>query len=441
MRKSAYLLLAILLLSFGVFAAAPEKEEQIVDNLLLFDGSQWVNTFSPKQYTTFYMLSGADNIINPTKTKVYFWPITQEYMADFYDLNEPIEGTLLVYKGNKLIAEIEEEDYVFSYPKGYYGGRPEILRNEEAHQAFEKYKAEVDAYYERVMQWQKDMTNYEVAIDEFWQNPEAYKGRESEIPQEPKQPDYPVYYATELQRGYIVNLEPGTYTLEIEGVPETKRTAIVFSPRREGPGFDIRPEQQWTVPRTSNDISETIYISGKQTLYISPYNGIEVNRYMYDKIKKLPSEISGRGGELLYFWMVLDYITDAKLEVYKDGELLSEVDFKQWYVEQTADAALGYNIIEFDAKVQGQRPPSFEGFKVELDGSGRYSFRLVDKNGEVISQSERLIRSIDPHSRFFALILPLIPILAGVLIWIWRSSLSANDKGTDKTSGVETLNN
>ncbi|MDD4264766.1 MAG: hypothetical protein PHI65_09910, partial [Firmicutes bacterium] len=347
--------------------------------------------------------------------------------------------TLIVSKSNKVIAELEKQDYVFSYPQGYYGGRPEIVCGDDAHKSAEKYRSEVDAYYQRVIKWQQAMTDYEIALDEFWVNPEAYKGRESEIPQEPKQPDYPVYYATEVQRGYILNLEPGTYTIEIDGLPETKRTAVVFSPRRQGIGYDIRPEQQWTVPRTSNDLSETVYISGKQTLYITPYNGIEVNRYMYEKIEKLPSEISGRGGELLYFWMVLDYVNDASLEVYKDGVLLSTVAFKQWYVEQTASAALGYNIIEFDPKVQGERAPSFEGFKVELDGAGRYSFRLVNENGEVISESERLVRSIDPRSRFFALVLPLIPILVGVLIWIWRSSLSASDKGTDKTSKVTTV--
>ncbi len=434
MKRTWYLLMMVFLLATAVLADAPEKKEQIVNKLLLFDGSQWQETFSPQEYTTFYMLAGSDNIINPTKTKVYYWPITKEYMADYYDLNEELEGTLEVYKGNKLLAELEKQDYSFAYPKGYYGGRPELVSGESAQEAAQKYQLEVEAYYQRVLEYQVAMDDYRAQLDVFWENPEAYKGREEEIPHEPSQPDFPVFYATEVQKGYILNLEPGTYTLQIADEPETKRTVVVFSPRREGPGYDVRPSQQWTVPQNSNEIKEAIYISGKQTLYITPYNGLEVNQYKYAKLKKLPTELSGRGGELRYFWMQLDYMQDIKLEVFKDGKLIDTIDQKMWYVEQTADAALGYNIIEFDPKVQGERPPSFEGFKVELDDSGRYSFRLVDENGEVIKGSERLIRNIGPRSRFFALLLPLIPILVGTLVWIWRSSLSASEKGTDKTS-------
>ena len=437
MRKTAYLLIVLMLLSVGVFAAAPEKVEQAVVNLILFDGSLWKNTISPQEYKTFYMMANADNILVPTNTKVYFWPITQEYMADFYDLNEEIEGTMVVSRGNRVIARIEKEEYAFAYPNGYYTGSPQLVRGEEAHKASAQYKDEVNAYYQRVMEYQQALVDYQVALEKFWENPEAYRGRESEIPKEPKIPEYPTYYATEVQRGYIVNLEPGTYTIEIEGMPETKRTAIAFTPRRQGVGYDIRPEQQWTVPRPSNDRSETVYVYGKQTIYVTPYKGIEVNHFMYEKLKKLPSELSGRGGELVYKWMALEYLNGGTLEVYKDGELISTSDFKQWYVDQTAGAALGYNIIEFDPKVQGERPPSFEGFRVQLEGSGRYSFRLVDKEGNVVQESERLIRSIDSRSRFFAVILPIVPILIGGLIWVWRASLSATDTGTDKTSKLE----
>lgn len=440
MRKSAYLLLALLLLSIStqIFAAAPEKQEQIVNQLILFDGSQWGETFSPQEFSTFYMLGNTDNIIIPTKTKVYFWPITQEYMADYYDLNEELEGTMLVHKGSKLIQKIEKEDFSFTYPDGYYGGRPVLATSEDAYIAADLYQQEVEAYYERVMDYQQAITDYQIALDTFWENPEAYKGREDEIPREPKQPDFPVFYATEVQSGYILNLEPGTYTIEIEGQPESKRTVVVFNPRREGPGYELRPAQQWTMPRNSNEIKETIYISGKQTLYITPYNGLELNQFKYEKLRKLPTDLSGRGGELRYYWMVLDYIQNAKLEVYKDNNLVDTIDLKQWYIEQTPDAALGYNIIEFDPKVQGERPPSFEGYKVELDGTGRYSFRMIDEDGKVIQHSERLIRSIDSKSRFFALLLPFIPIIVGVLIWVWRSSLSASEKGTDKTSSPST---
>jgi len=140
MRKTAYLLIALMLLSVGVFAAAPEKVEQAVVNLILFDGSLWKNTISPQEYKTFYMMANADNILVPTNTKVYFWPITQEYMADFYDLNEEIEGTMVVSRGNRVIARIEKEEYAFAYPNGYYTGSPQLVRGEEAHKASAKYR-------------------------------------------------------------------------------------------------------------------------------------------------------------------------------------------------------------------------------------------------------------------------------------------------------------
>ncbi len=434
MKKLVYLLMILVAMSMLIIAAPPEKVEQTVIKLILFDGSQWGETFSPKEYANFYMLAGTDNIIIPTKTKVYYWPITQEYMADYYDQNEELEGTLEVYHGNKLIKKVEKEDYSFAYPQGYYGGRPELRGGEAAKEAAVTYQKEVEAYYGRVMAYQEAMDEYRIALDKFWENPEAYKGRETEIPKEPSQPDYPVFYATEAQRGYILNLEPGTYTIQIEGQPESKRTVSVFNPRRAGPGFEIRPEQKWTMPLNSNEIKETVYISGKQTMYLTPYNGLEVNMYKYSKLQKLPSVSSGRGGEMVYFWMQLDYINDAKLQVLKDNQLIDEVDLKKWYVQQTADAALGYEIIEFNPVELGERPPSFEGYKVDLDGTGRYSFRLVDAEGKVITESERLVRSIGSQSRFFAFLLPLIPILVGILIWVWRSSLSASEKGTDKTS-------
>ncbi|MCK4419859.1 hypothetical protein KAV79_08635, partial [Candidatus Aerophobetes bacterium] len=205
-------------------AQAPELREQLVYGLNVFNGRGYGGGFTPRTEDTIYLIADKDNAISARITLVYFWPITGKYMAGFQALNEEVEGTLEVLKGEKVIKALEKEDNSLYYPEGYYGEGSLFYKGEEAHAYHEKFKKAIEEYYKKIAEYQQAQTEYQKNFNDFLE--EIKKRREAgeeikkeeieeKMPREPKPPIPPQFYVTPPVKDYIINLPVGHYKIRL----------------------------------------------------------------------------------------------------------------------------------------------------------------------------------------------------------------------------------
>ena len=86
----------------------PKKEHQFVWSLSPWTGKEFGGSFAPRQVDTIYLLADETNIMNSLRSEIYFWEITQEYMADWFGTKEEVDGTLEILKGNTVFKTVEK---------------------------------------------------------------------------------------------------------------------------------------------------------------------------------------------------------------------------------------------------------------------------------------------------------------------------------------------
>lgn len=436
------LVVCILAAVIGVQAAPPQREKQIVYGITPWNGKEYGGTFAPKGIDTMYLLADVDNVLNTLETEVYFWPITQEYMANWFESKKEIEGKLEILKDGEQLKVIERQPYVHVYPEGYWAGKSELVVGEEAKARHKEYQDAIDNYWKAVSEYREAQAEYEKKMDEILKEVQetGKKYKEEELPKAPEQPEPPKLYVTQPTEAFIVNLPPGQYTVRtidkdgkvIEG---TEKRLKVFKERRTGIGYQIIPESKWTRPVQSDDSSQILYLSGKRTMYLKAFNEAEYNQHDYLKMTSLEKPLAGKGGESSFMWVHTDEIEKPKLQVLQDGKVVQEIERKPYYVKQTPGYALGYDIVEFDPEkeeFQGRRP-SFEAIKLELT-PGSYQIRVVDENGKVLKGSVREIRSINAVAMWQLYLLAAIPFIIGLIVFAWRRRLRVSTKVAVETA-------
>ncbi|NPV54210.1 MAG: hypothetical protein HPY71_11940 [Firmicutes bacterium] len=457
--RLACILLLIATLGGAAAAAEPPKERQRVYGLNLFDGLTYQSTFCPRAIDTIYMMAGKDNLVNPLITDVYYWPITQEYMGSWFDYKKDLKGELEIWQGDKKVVSIAPVKYVFYYPKGPYDAEMKLMVGAEAEAKYKDYKAEIDKYYKKVMDYYDQQSKYQEAIGEYIKNPKKFKS----VPRAPEQPVPPSYYVTDPQETYIINLPVGTYEMQFvehkaeekaagekggptagkkdeKPEPEPKGTfkkkLVVFVGRRHGMGYEIIPEEKWTMPSKTDEPKETMYMQGKRALFLKAFDEAEYNELYYTKLTKLQFPLAGRGRENNWIWVHHRDRNDVKLQILKDGKVISTVESKPYRVDQTPGYALGYKIVEFDPKKDKDKQPSFEAYKVEVDAGSNMQIRMVGKDGNVIPESVRGIKAINEGAVRSLYILSAIPILLGLAVIFWRRSLGAKARSSKSVSAA-----
>lgn len=406
----------------------PTLEEQVVYSISVSTGRQYEGTFAPRQMDTIYLLADEYAILNVQKTMVYFWPITGEYMADWFGMSEDVPGRLEILQDGEVIQTLERVPYTYYYPSGRTGEQ-RLYIGDEAIQVYEDYQARFNAYFDAVsayfveyQEWQRTMDRLLREVQETG----VYKDP-SEIPDPPERPSPPVDFAYNPRTAFAVKLPAGRYQLRLRGedggiVEGTTKTLEVFKARRSGIGYQVIPEHKWTRRFESNDPSDIFYLDGKRIFYVLPYYAEEYNQYQYVKMRYLHKPLEGEGTRNAWIWAQLAPVTGARLQVLHGGEVVQEVEMKPYYVRQRPGYALGYDIVEFDPKadpaLQG-RSPSFEAYRVELEGDRTYQLRFVDERGNVLAGSVREVRPIRAPGRLVYAI-PLVPLVAGSIVFAWR---------------------
>lgn len=413
----------------------PKKEKQFVYGLSPWTGKDYSGTFAPEQAKTIYFIADEISIVNSLRSEVYYWPITQEYMADWFGYKEEVAGKLEIYKaGESKPMVFEKTAYCYSYPNGYDGGvvlMTGVAAYEEFarfNKAYEDFYAASTQYYEDRAEWDKTMDKM---IKQVQKTGKPYK--QSEIPLPPVEPEPPKLFTTEPVIAFLVKLPAGNYRMRLVGddgkvVKGSEKKLKVFAPRRQGVGYEIIPESRWTSSFASDDSTQVIYSDGKRTFYLKGFYELEYNLFDYSRMISLHKPLEGLGTKSTWIWAHTSEVPDTKLQLLKNGKVIDTLEMKPFYVEQTEGYSLGYKIVDFDpTKPENQySEPSFYAFKVDVEAKGGdYRIRLVDKDNNVIAGSERQIRSVRT-SKIPLYTIPVLPLIAGVLVFFWRRSLSGS---------------
>ncbi|NMB46843.1 MAG: hypothetical protein GX998_10610 [Firmicutes bacterium] len=422
------LMLCVFTAFASVHAAPPQREKQNVYGITPWTGKEYGGTFAPKGVDKMCLLAGTNNVINTLETEVYFWPITNEYMANWFESKAVIDGRLQILQDGKEVQLLDRQPYAHMYPEGFYGGIAQLLVGEEAEEKYQEYQDAIDNYWKAIVEYREDYTAYEQRMGEILQEvTETGKTySEDELPTPPEQPEPPVWYVTGVTEAFIVNLPVGEYTvrtIDAEGniVEGTEKKLKVFEKRRSGVGYQIIPESKWTRPVQSDDASQIMYLEGKRTMYLKAFHEAEYNQHDYLRMTSLEKPLAGKGAESAYMWVHEEEVPDAKVQVLQAGEVIEEAETKPYYVKQTSGYALGYEIVDFDPDADefAGRRPSFEAIKLELE-PGSYQIRVVDASGQVLHSSVREIRSINTVPMWQLVLLSLIPLVVGIIVVIRR---------------------
>ncbi|MGI6165367.1 MAG: hypothetical protein ACOYEN_05190 [Limnochordia bacterium] len=439
------LLTSIVLAAICVPAGAvpPTKEWQMCYGISAWTGMTLEGTIAPRQADTIYLIADHNNIIHTAETEVYYWPITGEYKANWMEYREVVDGTLEIYQGGKLYETLEKRDYTTYYTESYGQGQVHLAFDEEATIKYQEYQTAMDNYWNAVRQFYDDKAAWDALMTEMLKEVQetGIPKKPEEIPEPPVQPEMPKFYVYKPQAAFVLNLPPGEYKirmLDTEGqeVADSARKLVVYSHRRTGLGYQMRPDSRWNQFLLSNDISQVIYVKDETAFYMLPFESKEYDRFYYIRMLSLHSPLAGQGTKGMGLWVQLEEMPGLTLQVLHDGKVVQEISKKPYYVEQTSGYALGYNVVEFDPEAEGMtgRTATFEGYKLDLtDNQGTWQLRFVDANGDVVPGSVRELRWIQDDDLWVIFVVALIPLLVGLVV-MWRRKMVVKHAKTKVTA-------
>jgi hypothetical protein len=241
------LTLIVLLVCAGLtapaFAQAPQKERRFVYGINLFDGVEYATGFVPPAVDTVYMLANHLGVLDPKMTEVYFWPITNDYRADFISLNELVDGRLEILQGGQVIQTIGLTEYVVQLDQGGSLGPGQVSLGADARTSWDRFQAEKAAYVQRLHDYADAQTAYQQKLDAI-RNAGPGSSTTAPLPDPPAEPAPFTLYSTEVGRGFPLQLGAGTYTLRVrdangQTVPDSEKRLVAFGPRRLGVSYEV----------------------------------------------------------------------------------------------------------------------------------------------------------------------------------------------------------
>jgi len=403
----------------------PDKVEGIVYRLQSYTETEHKILYSPPQAEEIYLLTDSDNAFDPRYTLVYYWPLTREYFASWERLDVPVEGKLEILKNGEMIRTLPREEVVLSYPKGASGGRSVVLKGEKAIIKQKEYETLADKFEEEVAVFGQKMLQYRKNLKEFMKGDVSNNPR-AVLPKPPVEPISPILYVSDLTKTFVVNLPVGRYSIRIRAedgtiVEGSERVLVLFQPlQEEGIGYEIMPEERWTVRLSADNPEGRIYCEPGKALFLIPFRTTAYDESSY--IRLINPQGLGREGVLE--WIHKDRIENMRLLLLSHGKPVRMVEWKKYYVKQAPGAELGYKIIEYDKETTSGESPTFSGFFLyfeEKDYGNRYEIVLEDLvTGDRISSSKRKLRIVGKTGVSSLWVISFIPSVLGSYIFVWR---------------------
>ena len=417
-----------------VRADLPKYEEQLVYQLRSFNGKGYPETFIPRSEDTIYLLADTNNVISPRVTLVYFWPLAGKFVAAFKQLNEPIEGVLEIFNGQKEIRKIGRSEFVLFYPNGIMGETAQLLQGKDAYGIFKKHEKTLNDFYDKMNEYSTQMLLYRARLQEYAKELEKRKQRgeilnqeqvQAGIPRQPVKPDGPPFDLTGMLSDYVINLPAGNYRIRLRAsdgtiVEGSEKKLVTFSRRRVGGvGYEIIPGNRWTKREYCNDPLEIIYGSGENTLYLRPFREDEYNELFYNKLL----DPQNRGNPQRWIWVHTAPIENKVLTVHRKGTAPEHIKQTAYLVKQLPGARLGYEILPYTPEKYPDKQPAFESYHVEFsdgNGTGDQTIWLEDGEGRQIPGSVREMSIVKKAGVKWLYLASLFPLMVGLLIYVCR---------------------
>ncbi|TAK26013.1 MAG: hypothetical protein EPO26_01320 [Chloroflexota bacterium] len=395
------------------------RETRFVYGLNLFTGTEYTGTFAPPSVDTIYVLADETAVLDPKRTEIYFWPLTNEYRPDWTALSELVPGTLEVTPRGGVPRPIELTDYVVQFDRARGIGNGRISLGDQANAdraAFERERAE----------YLEELRVYTDGVERLTREMEA--ARQRPAPAAPPAPlaEPPAFtlFSTDLARGFPVKLSPGEYAIQVRSsdgtiVPDSARRLVAIAARRQGVGYEVVPQAKWTYPERSSDPSNTIYTAPSGVIYLQPFHAVEFNALEYARLQN-PQDLQATANR--WTWVHVSPIEGGSLRV--GGETLRAAEY---VVEQLPGAALGYSVVPLQRRpdeppvgTPGSRSVDLVAFRVESPpGRASTAVRLVDSAGREIPGSARQISAIPGTPDWQLGLTFVLPIAVGVTAVAW----------------------
>jgi hypothetical protein len=417
-------LLAVVLPVIPALAQAPERERRFVYGINLFDGIQYATGFVPPSVDTVYVLADQLGVLDPKLTEVYFWPVTNDYRADFTSLNELVDGRLEIVRGGQVLQTVDLTEYVVQLDQTGALGPGQIALGTDARAGWDRFQAEKAAYVQRLHDYADAQAAYQQELDALPAS--AAPGVAVTPPDPPAEPAPFTLYSTDIGRGFPIQLSAGEYTIRVRSadgkiVEDSEKRLVAFGPRRPGVGFQVVPQERWTFPEPADDPADVIYTVAGGVVYLQAFTAQELNAEAYARLKN-PQDLAATPNR--WQWVHVGPLTQAATLIVRDGAGEKRLNVEDFAVEQVPGAALGYRVVPFAQRGDDPRPrrkPDLTAYRVESPpGRATLSLRLLDADGHNLAGSAREVVVVSSVP-WWQLMLPvLVPLIIGLSVGLWR---------------------
>jgi hypothetical protein len=413
LRYLVALLLALVVPS-AALAQEPVKQREFVYGLNVFDGITYQSGFVPAAVGELYVVAGADSVVDPKVTDVYFWPITNEYRPDFVSLNELVPGKLEVSQAGRLVGALDLTPYVVQFDQTGQDPNGRLYTGDAAQAAWARFQAERASYIQRLREYTEANLAFNEKLDEI------RKAGGGTPPEPPREPVPLTLYSTEPAQGFRINLPAGEYLIQVRDgsgqvVPGSAKRLAAIAPRRQGVGYEVVPQEKWTFPERADDPADAIYTVPSGVVYLRPFQQLEFNALEYARLRN-PQDIQATANR--WTWVHTAALTDAQMLVRGSGteQRLPLAEFK---VEQVPGAALGYRVVPFDRGAGGSA--DLVAYRLEAPtGRGGLATALLAADGREVAGSARELK-VSAAVPDWQLGLPvLVPLAVGLTVGLSR---------------------
>lgn len=436
--KQCLLCFIIIMSTFtSLYTDVPEKKEEVIYSLTLFNGRHYSRIFFREESDTIYLLAEADHFLSIRKTLVFFWPLTGRYFADTQKLNKVFDGTLEIEQNSRILHALTKQLYIIYNDPGIYRNNWKVFIGEEAGEESIRMEEMMKQYEEENNDYKIKYKIYQTARERLIDRMQEYKDRGRDTTGllnqyktlvEPVPPLNPIPEELIVEMQFHINLPEGTYNIRLrnkEGLilQGSEKQLVLFRERRKGVvGYRIVPGDRWTKPDQSNLPSHILYINPTTDIYVVPFIQNEYNDFYYHKMLDNDSK---SGNPAFFRWEEVKEIPLSQLEMTKEGVSISLVQ-EEFYAEQIkGSTAPGYRIVPYDPEgIHKDRSPDFSGFKVPVERrNGTITLKLQDVNGNYYPFSEREIRvCLKSGSIIFLIIFTFLPLMVMGIVIVVRQN-------------------
>ena len=414
--------LFVLFFSSSVQAQQPELTETIVYGINATTPGQVFANLSPPQVEDIYILANRVSIISPRLTMVYFWPLTQRYRGHWEELNEPLDGVLEIIQDDHVVSTVNLTTYTVHYAvagstKGeLYIGREAVEADSQFYFSRESSLQAMAEFRQARLQWLENSRTAQIA------------GERVPIREEPPRPTTFTTLSVGLQQGFPLNLETGEYQIRMRGaqneiIPGSHRTVHVFESRQTSLGFEIIPEEHWTIPEQVNDATAVIPAEPGSIIYLTPRLMHEYPALAIERLRD--TQFSGAVEDKWHWVTDFDYIHSPHdvLEIIRRGKLVEQITYASYSVRFALDRESGYEILRYDVDTPRLTPNvDIIGYRVEMPRRiDNFTIRLKTETDPPYEGTVRKVRVLPEDLSPF--ILPVAVIFAAFvlsLLVIWQ---------------------